>query len=107
MWLLKSFKSPLPGNYLYAQTEGIAHQFAAQPTIESLASDVSAFRQANKLPRADLVSTFEDVDRYNCAIRNNDPQYCYECSTSFADARAMHPYIRKDCPTCGVKISPK
>lgn len=107
MWLLKSLRNPIPGNYVYTQTQGIVHEFAAQPFIEGLANDVSAFRRANKLLRADLVSTFEDIDRYNCTIRNNDPQYCYDCQGSFADARANHPYIRKDCPTCGVKINPK
>lgn len=105
MFLLKSYKSPLPGNYSYIQTDGIRCEFKAQPFIEEIAKSVSLFRRANKLPRATMNESLEDVDIYNCAIRGNSPEYCFEAD-SFLAARAGHPWFRQDCPTCGTKIQP-
>lgn len=106
MWLLKSYSQPIPNNYFYTQTDGIQHTFAPQPFIEEVAKSVSSFRIANKLPRASLVESLEDIDKYQCAVRGNDPKYCYEANSSFEDARASHHFIKKGCPTCGVAVKP-
>ena len=106
MWLLKSYSQPIPNNYFYEQFDGIRHSFASQPFIEEVAKAVSSFRIANRLARGSLVEALEDCDKFNCAIRGNDPRYCYECHSSFEDARASHHFIKKGCATCGVAVAP-
>lgn len=101
MFILKSYQQPIPGNYFYAQTEGIQHRFAAVPFIEDVAKNVSAFRIANKLRRGSLAESLEDVDIFNCAIRNNDEKFCRECSDSFESVHANHPFVKRSCATCG------
>ncbi len=101
MHILKSYRNAIPGNYFYIQTEGIRHTFAAQPHIEPLAQAVSGFRIANRLSRASIPESLEDIDKFNCAIRGNDPKYCYECHTDFESARSEHPYFKKGCASCG------
>ena len=105
MFLLKSYNNPLPNNYGYTQTVGIYHRFATNPIIEEVVKAVSAFRIANHLPRASLAESLEDVDRYQCAVRNNNPEYCWECSESFERARANHRFVSASCGTCGTPIS--
>jgi len=104
MWLLKSYRNPIPGNYFYVQTEGIKHDFAAQPHIEAVAQVVSSFRIANRLPRASIPESLEDVDRFNCSVRNNDANYCFECRGDFESARSEHPYFKKSCASCGTVV---
>ena len=106
MWLLKSYNNTLPNNYGYTQTTGIHHRFANNPVIEEVVKAVSAFRIANRLPRASLAETLEDVDRYNCAVRNNSPEYCWDCPDSFEGVRANHRFVTQGCATCGTVITP-
>jgi hypothetical protein len=103
MWTLKSFRQMIPGNYFYEQREPIAHKFDATPSIEDLAYRVSQFRVANKISRASLSESFEDVVLYQCARLNNSPEWCFECQ-NFEAANHNHPFFRKDCPTCGKNV---
>ena len=106
MFLLKSYRNPIPGNYSYAQTEGIIHEFAAQPEIESVAKSVSAFRIANKLPRASLSESFKDVSQYQCQRLGNDPNYCFECPDGeFESHHRNHPLFSPPCATCGKPVT--
>jgi hypothetical protein len=105
MWLLKSYNNPLPNNYVYTQTVGISHKFAASPLIEEVAKAVSDFRIANRLPRASLAETLEDVDRYNCAVRKNDERWCWDCPGTFESARQNHRFVSASCATCGTPIN--
>jgi hypothetical protein len=104
MFLLKSYKQPIPGNYFYVQTGTIAHQFAPLPFIEEIAKAVSSFRIANHLPRASLAESLEDVDQFNCAVRNNDPNLCFWCDGNFESARPQHHFVKKSCESCGTPI---
>jgi hypothetical protein len=104
MWLLKSYKQPIPGNYFFVQNGKINHQFAPQPFIEEIAKNVSALRIANRLPRASLAESLEDVDTFNCASRNNDPKYCFWHEGNFESARSQHPYVKKSCESCGTVL---
>lgn len=104
MWILKSFNNPLPNNYAYTQTEGIRQVFTPSPIIEILVKSVSAFRIANNLPRASLAETLEDVDCYQCAIRNNNRDYCRECD-NYAKARSEHRFVKTSCETCGTPVN--
>jgi hypothetical protein len=102
-WILKSFNQPIPGNYFYVQRHGIYHTFPAVPFIEEVAKSVSSFRIANKLPRANLAECLEDVDQFNCEVRNNDPKYCRQCAEeqTFESIHANHPFVKKSCASCG------
>lgn len=106
MHILKSYQQPIPGNYFYVQSTGsITHRFDANPMVEEVAKNVSSFRIANKLPRASLGESLEDVDIFNCAVRNNDQRYCRECVESFQVARASHRFINRGCPGgCGKPV---
>lgn len=106
MWILKSYQNSLPGNYSYAQTEGAPHNFKSNPVMEELVKQVSAFRIANKLSRASLAESLEDIDVYNCRIRNNDPRFCWNCPRPFGNARHNHPFFRKSCDGCGKPANP-
>ena len=107
MIILKSYNNPLPNNYVYEQTEGIRHHFAASPIIEELVKAVSDFRIANNLPRASLAECLEDVDRYQCATRNNDGRYCWDCPESFEQIRQQHRFVKQGCPGgCGTPVTP-
>ena len=104
MWVLKSYQSPIPNNYFYVQRTGIYQTFAANAIIEEVAKAVSSFRIANKLPRASLAESLEDVDTFNCEVRQNDPRYCRECVTSFEQARQTHRFVSKTCGSCGTAV---
>lgn len=65
---LKSYDAVPPNCYSYTQTEGIVRRFGREPVIEALAKAVSAFRQGNRLPRASIRETLEDVDEYNAVV---------------------------------------
>lgn len=106
MWILKNYNSPIPGNYFYVQTEGINHRFDASPIIEVVAKAVSAFRIANHLPRASLGESLQDVDVFNCTIRNNDTRFCRQCLDSFESAHSRHHFIAKGCSGCGLVVTP-
>jgi hypothetical protein len=105
MWLLKSYENPLPNNYVFTQTTGIVHQFSASPIIDEVVKAVSNFRIANNLPRASLAETLEDVDRFNCAVRNNDERWCWNCPGTFESVRKNHRFITASCLTCGTPIT--
>lgn len=105
MFILKSYNLPLPNNYCYVQTEGARHVFKAMPVIEELAKAVSAFRVANHLSRASLAECLEDIDKFNCAARNNDPGVCWDCASTFAQARSSHPFLKPPCPSCGKPLN--
>lgn len=107
MFLLKSYNLPIPGNYEYVQNLGDdrEYRFKAMPVIEELAKAVSAFRVANHLPRASLAECLEDIDKFNCAIRNNDSRVCWDCASTFAQARASHPFLKPPCPSCGKPLN--
>jgi hypothetical protein len=101
MFILKSFRQPIPGNYYYVQTFGIVHTFDANPMVEEVAKAVSSFRIANKLPRASLVESLEDVDVFTCARLLNNPNFCRECENSWFSVHSDHPFIKKPCASCG------
>jgi hypothetical protein len=104
MWILKSYQNPLPNNYSYEQTKGIRHRFPASPIIEELVKAVSDFRIANNLPRASLAECLEDVDRYQCATRNNDGRYCWDCPEPFEKIRQLHRFVSQGCASCGTPV---
>lgn len=104
MFILKSYNNPLPNNYFYEQTEGIRHSFRASPIIEEVVKSVSAFRIANNLSRGSLAECLEDVDRYQCAARNNDGRYCWDCPEPFEKIRQFHRFVEKGCATCGTPV---
>jgi hypothetical protein len=104
MWILKSYENSLPGNYVYTQTIGIRHTFPSGPVIEELVKLVSAFRIANNLPRASLAETLEDVDTYQCAVQNNNPDYCRDCEGCFEQARSSHRFFAAPCSSCGTPV---
>lgn len=103
MFVLKNYNQPIPNNYFYVQRHGIYQTFAANPIIEEVAKAVSAFRIANKLPRASLAESLEDIDRFNCEVRNNDERWCRKCAdeTPFEQIRPTHRFVRQSCATCG------
>jgi hypothetical protein len=106
-WILKSYSNPLPNNYVYTQTEGIHHRFGSNPIIEEVVKAVSNFRIANNLPRASLSECLEDVDLYNCAVRNNDERWCWNCPETFERIHKDHRFVAQGCPGgCGTVISP-
>jgi len=109
MWILKNYGQPIPGNYFFVQRTGIYHTFPAVPFIEEVAKAVSSFRIANKLPRPSLAESLEDVDSFNCEIRNNDPKYCRQCeeSQTFESIHANHPFVKPPCATCGTPSKQK
>lgn len=106
MFILKNHQSPIPNNYVFTQTTGIYHVFPANPLIDEVAKAVSAFRTANRLPRASLQESLEDVDRYQCAVRKNDETYCFDCATSYAQHHQNHRFFSKGCVGCGLVIEP-
>lgn len=104
---LRSYDGPLPGNYSYAQTEGIPRAFPSLPIIESLAQDVLSFRRANNLPRASFQECLVDVDQYNAARVGCSDRYTVPVNTP-ADAvthsmAKSHPLITP-CKGCGVTL---
>jgi hypothetical protein len=101
-WQLKSYQYSPPGNYFYAQTDGIIHEFPANPVIEQLAKDLSKFRAANRLPRPDIRECLEDIDAFQCRRLGNNPIYCVETDQSFAQRHATHPWYKPNCATCGL-----
>jgi hypothetical protein len=103
-WQLKSYQYSPPGNYLYVQTDGILHEFPANPVIEQLAKDLSKFRAANRLRRPDIRECLEDIDAFQCVRLKNNPVYCVETEQSFSERHASHPYFKPPCPTCGIKM---
>ena len=105
MWLLKSYANPLPNNYVYTQTVGIVHQFTPNPIIEEVVKAVSDFRIANRLPRASLAETLEDVDRFQCYVRKNDERWCWNCQETFERVRQNHRYVNMSCGSCGTPIT--
>ena len=106
MFILKSHNQAIPNNYVFTQTTGIYHVFAANPIITEVAKAVSAFRIANRLPRASLPESLEDVDQFNCAVRKNDDRYCWDCAEPYARIHDSHPFFRKSCVGCGLVIEP-
>ena len=106
MWILKSHHQPIPNNYVFTQTTGILHTFPPSPLIDEVAKTVSAFRVANKLPRASLQESLQDVDQFQCAARNNNPIWCFECHAPYERHHQNHPFFRTGCPGCGVVITP-
>ena len=105
MFVLKNHQQPIPNNYVFTQTNGIYHVFPASPLITEVAKAVSAFRTANRLPRASLQESLEDVDRHQCAVRRNDPAYCFDCAVSYEQLHQNHPFFAK-CAGCGLVIEP-
>lgn len=105
VWILKTYFDPLPNNYVYEQTQGIRHKFPANPIIEEVVKKVSDFRIANNLPRASLSECLEDVDRHNCAMRNNDERWCWNCAESFERVHQNHRFIAQGCAGCGQVVS--
>lgn len=105
MFLLKSYNHPIPGNYYYVQTSGIKHQFDSCPMVEEVAKSVSNFRIANKLPRASLSESLEDVDKFTCARLQNSEKYCFDCQVPFETQHANHHFIKKGCATCGTPVN--
>jgi hypothetical protein len=106
MWILKSYNSAPPGSYHYVQTNEVHHRFKQNPSIEDVAKAVSNFRIGNNLRRASLGESLEDVDTYICGQLDNNPQYCREIDSTFAEACASHPFFKADCPTCGTPVNP-
>ena len=104
MWILKSYSNPLPNNYVYEQTEGVRHRFGANPIIEEVVKAVSSFRIANNLPRSSLCECLEDVDRFNCAVRQNDERFCWNCSEPFDRVHQNHHFIKQNCAGCGTPV---
>jgi hypothetical protein len=45
------------------------------------------------------------VDTYQCATRNNDGRYCWDCPESFQRIRQKHRFVSQDCPGgCGTPV---
>lgn len=103
-WQLKHYAHSPPGNFSYVQTVGHRHVFPALPSIEEVAKAVSQFRSANRLPRASLGESLEDVDAYTCARIRNHPDWCWEAQQSFQETHSGHPFFRA-CPTCGQPVT--
>lgn len=103
MYLLKSLNSPIPENYYFKQDEP-PFQTIATPLIEVAARSLSDFRIANRLGRASLSESLQDVIQFTCKRFNNSPTYCFDCQTDFETHHANHPYVKKACSTCGSPI---
>jgi hypothetical protein len=106
MWVLKTYNSAPPGSYHYEQTDEIRHSFKQRPVIEDLAKAVSNFRIGNKLRRASLGESLEDIDTFICGQLKNNPQFCRETDSTFTEARSTHPFFQANCPTCGTPVKP-
>lgn len=65
-----------PGGFSYQQPPPLDHFFPSGYGLRELARNVSAFRQANNLARADFSSCVEDVEVYNATrVRNKVKQW--------------------------------
>lgn len=104
-WQLKHYGHSPPGNYSYVQTVGHFRVFPSLPSIEEVAKAVSQFRTANRLPRASLGESLEDVDGFNCARIGNHPDWCWESQQTFEQTHSGHPFIRPACSTCGKPVT--
>jgi hypothetical protein len=104
MWILKSLNRPIPGNYYYVQTEPY-FKTPANPLVEEPAKSLSSFRIANKLPRASLAESLEDVIFFTCARLQNNESYCFDCDHSFETHYAAHHFIKKNCASCGIALA--
>jgi hypothetical protein len=73
--------------------------------VDEVAKALSSFRIANKLPRAGLAESLEDVDTFTCARLQNSPVHCFDCQNSFEVQHANHRFIARGCPGgCGTPI---
>jgi len=104
MFILKTLRQPIPGNYYYVQTFGVTHTFDASPMAEETAKLVSSFRIANKLPRASLIESLQDVDEFTCKRLLNNSNYCRWCESEYQSVHSEHPFVKKPCASCGKPV---
>lgn len=109
---LRTYDTTPTGGYIYAQTQGIKRSFAAQPLIEALAQEVSAFRRGNSLPRANIRQCVEDIDHYTAARLGCNRQWTVPIDSP-AEAKTIalsqsHPLISHasgaPCRGCGAQV---
>ena len=101
---LKSYQAPPPGLFAYVQRDGIFSIFNPSAIIEDVAKKVSAFRLKNGLNRGSLAESMEDIDAFNCARLENNPNWVFQTDATFAQIHSNHPFIKQHCSTCGTPV---
>jgi len=105
---LRSYDANPPGNFPYVQTQGIKHEFTAEPVIEAQAKIVSSFRAANALPRASVKECLEDIDHYTAARLGCHRSWTVPINSPAEEKTVAlpqsHPLVTKPCRGCGAQI---
>jgi hypothetical protein len=99
-WLISTSRVQ-PGEFYYRQTEGVSFSFENTPLVNELAAKVSAFRQANNLPRQSYSECYADIVLFTVARLNNDPAYCIDID---AQPQDLVPNTSTNCGSCGAVV---
>lgn len=103
---LRSYELTPPGGYPYEQQGLKPRIFPSVPVIEDQARSVSAYRQANGLPRSSYKECLVAVDRQVAARLGNSPAWCVieTDNTSETIALSANAPGLAPCKGCGARI---
>lgn len=97
-WLVSLKKSP-PGEFYYKQN---GKTFGPGPLIGEVAGALSAFRQSNKLPNADLSASLLDIILFT--VERLGPTSEYVFNTEATAAELLPSTSGGGCGGCGIPI---
>lgn len=103
MLRLKSHNKVPPGQFMYDEYfekngRKLGKHFASHPEIGVVASRVLAFRKANSLPRADIVSALEDVDTFTVNRLGINSQWVHDTDQPWD--QIVSSFHGPGCATC-------
>lgn len=102
LWLRNLSSSP-PGEFYYRQAESGSKVFGPSPLINTVASEVGAFRKGNNLPGADYRTCLRDIVQFTVARLPTPNEWVIEVADQ--DPLGLVPSISGGgCSGCGVLL---
>lgn len=104
MFRLKSHSKVPPGQYFYVQYfekngRKLGKHFTGHPEAGVVASRISSFRKANLLPRSDIVSSLEDLDKFTVDRLGSDSTWVHDTDVPWD--KIVSSFHGPGCATCG------